>query len=148
MRCPPPDDPQATHFGHSIHRSSHFLPWHREMLQRFEDELRRSHPDVTIPYWDPTVDRSRNDPLWSASFLGQFDSAWNLGRTFGAVGVTLPTRSQVDANQQRSVYDTFWRELESPIHKDPHRWVGGKMGAVDSPHDPVFYLHHCWIDML
>ena len=22
------------------------------------------------------------------------------------------------------------------------------MADIDSPHDPVFYLHHCWIDKL
>ena len=29
----------AQHFFHNIHRSSHFLPWHREMLLRVEREL-------------------------------------------------------------------------------------------------------------
>jgi len=60
----------ARHFNHGIHRSSHFLPWHREMLFRFEDALRTHHPDVTIPYWDSTVDHSPSDPLWSNNFLG------------------------------------------------------------------------------
>jgi tyrosinase len=38
--------------------------------------------------------------------------------------------------------------LESVIHNPPHRWVEGVMGGTASPGDPVFYLHHCWIDML
>lgn len=137
------------HFFHGIHRSSHFPPWHREMLLRFERKLQEFHPDVTVPYWDSTVDRSPSDPLWDKNFLGQFDSEWNLKRAFGAAsGSSLPTQQQVQANQGRSSYDSFWRELEDPIHNMPHRWVGGVMGDVASPGDPVFYLHHCWIDML
>ena len=139
----------ASHFSHGIHRSSHFLPWHRELLRRFEDALRTHHPDITLPYWDSTVDRSPSDPLWSNSFLGQFDSAWGLGRAFGAApGSTLPTTQQVETNHQRETYDAFWPELETAIHNPPHRWVGGVMVSRASPGDPVFYLHHCWIDML
>jgi tyrosinase len=51
-------------------------------------------------------------------------------------------------NRGRSNYDTFWRELEDPIHNGPHCWVGGVMNTAASPGDPVFYLHHCWIDLL
>jgi tyrosinase-like protein len=136
----------ARHFNHGIHRSSHFLPWHREMLLRFEDALRTHHPDVTIPYWDSTVDRSPSDPLWSNYFLGQFDSAWGLNRALGSG--PLSTQQEVEANQGRSTYDTFWPELENPIHNRPHVWVEGVMAMAASPGDPVFYLHHCWIDML
>jgi tyrosinase len=134
------------HFLMNIHRSSHFLPWHREMLLRFERELQRFHPDITIPYWDSTVDRSPSDPLWSNNFLGQFNSAWNLRRALGSG--PLSTQQEVETNQRRDNYDAFWRELENPIHNRPHVWVGGEMNDFDSPHDPVFYLHHCWIDML
>jgi tyrosinase len=136
----------ASHFDHNIHRSSHFLPWHRELLVRFEAALQEHHPDVTIPYWDSTVDRSPADPLWDFGFLGQFDDEWDLGRALGSF--TLPTVQQVQTNRGRTSYDPFWRELESVIHNPPHVWVGGVMAGVASPGDPVFYLHHCWIDLL
>jgi tyrosinase len=134
------------HFGMNIHRSSHFLPWHREMVARFEGALQEHHPDVTIPYWDSTVDRSPTDPLWEDGFLGQFNAAWGLSRALGSSN--LPTRQDVENNQGRDTYDAFWPELESDIHNPPHRWVGGEMSRATSPNDPVFYLHHCWIDML
>lgn len=136
----------AGHFGHGIHRSSHFLPWHREFLLRFEAGLREYHPDVTIPYWDSTADTSPSDPLWADGFLGQFNSAWRLGRALGSA--TLPTAGQVEENQGRGTYNAFWPELEGDIHNPPHRWVGGAMASAASPGDPVFYLHHCWIDLL
>jgi tyrosinase-like protein len=134
------------HFSHGIHRSSHFLPWHREMILRFERELQKFHPDVTLPYWDSTVDRSPSDPLWNDDFLGQFNSAWGLRRALGSG--PLSTLQDVERNRSRDNYNAFWRELESPIHNRPHVWVGGVMSSAASPGDPVFYLHHCWIDLL
>ena len=137
----------TSHFGHNIHRSSHFLPWHREMLLRFERRLQQVHPDITIPYWASAVRRSTSDPLWANNFLGQFNAAWNLRRALGSDG-PLPTQQQVLTNRGRGTYDVFWDELESVIHNPPHRWVEGVMGGAASPGDPVFYLHHCWIDLL
>jgi tyrosinase len=136
----------AMHFNMGIHRSSHFLPWHREFLLRFERALQAHHPDVTIPYWNSTVDTSPSNPLWDNSFLGQFNAAWGLERALGSG--PLPTPQQVEANQGRGTYDAFWPELEHPIHNWPHVWVGGVMNSFPSPGDPVFYLHHCWIDLL
>jgi tyrosinase len=136
----------SAHFGHGIHRSSHFLPWHREFLVRLERELQKRHADITIPYWDSSVDQSDSDPLWGPEFLGQFDAAWNLRRVLG--DVTLPTPAEVRLNQDKSNYDGFWRELEAVIHNPPHRWVGGVMASAASPGDPVFFLHHGWIDLL
>lgn len=135
-----------THFSHNIHRSSHFLPWHRDFIRRFEDALRAFDPDVTLPYWNSIEDQSPDDPLWDDAFLGQFDAAWGLGRALGSD--TLPTDSQMSATLGRTTYDAFWPDLEVNVHNAPHRWVGGEMAQRDSPHDPVFYLHHCWIDLL
>lgn len=136
----------ASHFSHGIHRSSHFLPWHREFLVRFEQALQVHNDGVTIPYWDSTADTSPSNPLWSNEFLGQFDSAWDLQRALGSA--TLPTIQQVNTNQSRGTYGTFWPELERDIHNAPHRWVGGVMAGAASPGDPIFYLHHAWIDLL
>jgi len=135
-----------THFSHGIHQSSHFLPWHREFIRRFEDALRTYHPAVTLPYWNSIADQSPSDPLWEDTFLGQFDSAWGLDRALGAD--TLPSESDMTNALGRGTYDAFWPDLEVNVHNPPHRWVGGEMRQRDSPHDPVFYLHHCWIDML
>ena len=135
-----------THFNHGIHRSSHFLPWHRDFIRRFEDELRAFHPAITLPYWNSVVDTSPSGPLWDNAFLGQFDSAWGLGRALGSD--VLPSAAELDAALQHTTYDALRPDLEHTIHDPPHRWVAGKMAAADSPHDPVFYLHHCWIDLL
>ncbi|HEU5170951.1 MAG TPA: tyrosinase family protein [Gemmatimonadales bacterium] len=135
-----------THFDHGIHSSSHFLPWHRDFIRRFEDALRTYHPAVTLPYWNSVADTSPSDPLWDNAFLGQFDSAWGLNRALGSA--TLPTENQMNTALGHGTYDAFWPDLEVNVHNAPHRWVEGEMGQRDSPHDPVFYLHHCWIDLL
>jgi hypothetical protein len=47
------------------HGDSAFLPWHRELLFRFEEELRAvklETANVTIPYWDWTRDQASGDP--------------------------------------------------------------------------------------
>ncbi|WP_188273209.1 tyrosinase family protein [Streptomyces sp. CBMA152] len=133
-------------FHQGIHQTSHFLPWHREFLLRFERELQRIDPTVSIPYWNSSVDNKVDDPLWSDAFLGQFDTQWNLHRMLGVGG--LPTPKQVEANQELGTYDEFWPDLEQNIHNPPHSWVGGVMSGFTSPGDPAFYLHHSWIDLL
>jgi hypothetical protein len=141
----------ARYFTEGIHRTAHFLPWHREMLYRFEQELQKLDSSLSIPYWDSTADNSPSSPLWDNKFLGQFNSSWNLQRALGAPNTHLPTLQQVQTNQQKPTYDTFWDGpdgLELAIHNPPHAWVGGEMASVYSPRDPAFYLHHCWIDML
>jgi hypothetical protein len=137
-----------TNFWLGIHGTSHFLPWHREMLYRFEQELQKVDSSVTIPYWDSTADNSPSSPLWDEPFLGQFNSLWNLNRAFGASGIPLPTLKQVQDNHGKPTYDAFWPDLQNNIHNPPHMWVGGVMATGYSPWDPAFYLHHCWIDML
>jgi tyrosinase len=139
-------DLHASHFRHGIHRSSHFLPWHRELVLRFENELRKTDPDVAIPYWDSTTDVSPSDPLWGADFLGPFDVEWGLERQLGSA--VLASAQEVSATIALANYDAFWRKLERDIHNPPHNWVGGVMAGVASPGDPVFYLHHGWIDLL
>lgn len=120
-----------THQNRGIHRTSHFLSWHREFTLRFERRLQEHHPDITLPYWDSSVDQSDTDPLWAPGFLGQFDGPWRLDRSLG--GVTLPTPGMVTTNRGRDTYEAHWPELEVDIHNPPHNWVGGTMATSSSP---------------
>ena len=61
----------AQYFSRGIHRTSHFLPWHREMLYRFERALQKEDPSVTIPYWESPLDNNTSDEkFWGKRFHG------------------------------------------------------------------------------
>jgi len=139
-------DEHNVHFTHG-HNNSSFLPWHREFIRRFEAELQVSDPRVMLCYWNSSNDQSTTADLWDNSFLGQFDAAWGLGRSLGNGGF-LANPGTVDGVLDALTYDVFWDPLENDVHNGPHPWVGGVMGGGSSPGDPVFYLHHCYIDML
>ena len=139
-------DEHDVHFTHG-HQNSSFLPWHREFLRRFEAELQVYDPRVMLPYWNSSDDQSTSSALWANSFLGQFDSAWGLNRNLGGGG-GLAAPGTVDNVLDETTYDVFWDRLEDEVHNGPHGWVGGEMSSASSPHDPVFFLHHTYIDML
>ncbi|TXS56660.1 tyrosinase family protein [Streptomyces sp. t39] len=81
--------------------------------------------------------------------------------------VSLPTRADVAAALADPVYDAApWDSTSSTgfrnriegwnaggegrwrNHNRVHRWVGGLMMGATSPNDPVFWLHHAFMDLL
>ena len=56
------------------HRGPSFGPWHRELLKLYEEELRSvsGDPNLCLPYWNWTKDRTSADPGFPffAEFLG------------------------------------------------------------------------------
>ncbi|MCX4966493.1 tyrosinase family protein [Streptomyces sp. NBC_00654] len=89
----------------------------------------------------------------------------NLGRPENPV--TLPSKQDVDRALSDPVYDAepwnsvsgtgFRNRIEGwgimnsrPVanHNRVHQWVGGPMAGAASPDDPVFWLHHAFIDLL
>ena len=64
-------------------------------------------------------------------------------------GAQLPSNSDVNEIQNVSNWTDYYSQLErSGVHTAAHGWVGGIMGGVASPRDPVFYLHHGMVDKL
>lgn len=142
-------------FGGMAHGGLGFLPWHREYLNRFENDLQEIDPDVTLPYWDWTEDAARtpDSSLWAEDFMGgtgnpvstgPFDE-WGIERSLGSG--TLPTREDVETVLSLTPFSTFTARFEG-IHGAPHNWIGGTMARIDSPADPVFWLHHANVDRI
>lgn len=95
-----------------------------------------------------------------------------LKRQFGEITPTVPTPEDVTLAMRERFYDTppynqspftvgFRNRLEgwitqrgdssvstegSQLHNRVHVWVGGNMLLMTSPDDPVFFLHHCFVD--
>jgi hypothetical protein len=89
-----------------------------------------------------------------------------LRRQFGTNVSSLPGFSDYWTTLAQTPYDKgpFWdmrsdsgfRNMaegwipgaEAGMHNRVHLWVGGSMLPMSSPNDPVFWLHHCFIDKL
>ncbi|MGQ4420050.1 tyrosinase family protein [Streptomyces sp. SAS_269] len=84
-----------------------------------------------------------------------------LRRSLGSGVRELPTPAEVESVLAMPVYDMapynsasdgFRNHLEGwrgvNLHNRVHVWVGGRMATGVSPNDPVFWLHHAYIDKL
>ncbi|MFJ7204152.1 tyrosinase family protein [Streptomyces sp. NPDC098789] len=84
-----------------------------------------------------------------------------LRRALGTGVAELPTKAEVDSVLAMAVYDAapwnsasngFRNNLEGwrgvNLHNRVHVWVGGQMGTGVSPNDPVFWMHHAYVDKL
>ena len=96
---------------------------------------------------------------------GTGNPAGPLIRAFGAspAAPTLPTQANVIDALNETPYDSSpWRATSSPsfrnrsegwisgpqLHNRVHVWVGGSILPGTSPNDPVFFLHHCFVDKM
>ncbi len=155
-------------FNRGIHGEIRFTSWHRWFIYVYENELRNSNivgaNKITLPYWDWTsqyfntspTDREINSPLWDNNFMGQFNNLLNLDRTVGeSWWATLPTSKTVSDCLAKTIIEnssdsrnSFRYELETYNHNSAHVWVGGLMGGIASPRDPIFFLHHNMVDKI
>lgn len=108
-------------------------------------------------------DRAQNNHVTTGPFAGGGNFAINvwdsdsgdpaLRRDFGDDPTAyLPTASQVASAIARVPYSPgagCWEvTCEGGLHNPVHRWIAGNMADATSPNDPVFFLHHCYIDLL
>ncbi|MCZ6761197.1 MAG: tyrosinase family protein [Gemmatimonadetes bacterium] len=94
---------------------------------------------------------------------GLGNPAGALIRAFGLNTPTLPTQADVTGALNEVPYDSSpWNTSSNPsfrnrsegwmsglqLHNRVHVWVGGSMLAGTSPNDPIFFLHHCFVDKM
>ena len=125
-----------------------FLAWHRRQMFEMEQAMQKIDSNLSLPYWDTSMDQSLSSPLWNQNFLGQFNNDWGLDRDLGDFG-SLPTPQEITDVQAIVDFLVYSNTFERGTpHAGPHRWVGGRMRSSASPRDPVFYFHHTNVDRL
>jgi hypothetical protein len=96
------DKQDAVHQATHVHRGPAFLPWHRELVNRFEAQLQQIDPTVALHYWDWTTDPRAGSngaggttDLFTSMFMGS--AAGRMGAPFGSFdngGVHAGSRNQ------------------------------------------------------
>lgn len=165
---------QATH----VHGGPEFLPWHRELCNRFEQLIRTIDPRLSLHYWDWTTDPS---PLFTPDVMGSRNGA--AGEPWLSAGFYDPN---ADPYRGDSAFDAahsnpfdpprnLTRQIEGGVpalahsdadiidepdfrsmrvkledsHNDAHGYIGGTIG---NPHtsfrDPFVYLLHSNVDRI
>ncbi|MDH5325610.1 MAG: tyrosinase family protein [Gammaproteobacteria bacterium] len=80
-----------------------------------------------------------------------------LRRTGTAGPGSLPTADAIIETMEMNTYSSFRPALEggsgltathNSMHNGVHGWVGGDMGRMTSPNDPIFFMHHAQIDRI
>eukprot|EP00178_Gracilaria_changii_P016584 TRINITY_DN47817_c0_g1_i1.p1 TRINITY_DN47817_c0_g1~~TRINITY_DN47817_c0_g1_i1.p1 ORF type:complete len:512 (-),score=86.53 TRINITY_DN47817_c0_g1_i1:162-1697(-) len=160
-------------FSDEAHGGSYFLPWHRLFLLRLENALREKQAGLALPYWDWSIDaadaatsriwnadmaggaRRTNQPIQNGEFQGiegRYPNSHTVLRNFNS-GTSGDMQSFWGTNALENLmnapnFGDFSDGIEA-AHALPHVYVGGDMqGTWSAPNDPVFYLHHAFVDRL
>ncbi|KAL3860837.1 hypothetical protein ACJMK2_010901 [Sinanodonta woodiana] len=155
----------------SAHNGPNFLGWHRVYITMYEEALRRIIPMVVLPYWDSTLDFHMDEPtesvIWTPLFMGDGSGVVSTGpfaswpTPIGPLRRNIGVQSRLFSRQ--NIIDILTRcrhaEITFPAalpqynlefhHGGPHGWVGGHMaGLSTAAFDPIFFLHHAFVDYI
>jgi hypothetical protein len=153
------------------HNTPAFLPWHRELINRYEVLLQEFDPNVKLLYWDWTTDpRSSTNGFNfdTPTFMGN-SGAGTGGVTIGApfdpplfppsvtrdLGgnsfASAPTTLSDSSILSNATFTSFRGALEHGAHDHSHVYIGGNgtMSFINvSATDPFFFLLHANVDRL
>lgn len=153
------------------HGNPLFLIWHRPYLVMVEQAMQAVTPGIGLPYWDwtsaraeaegipaiftavtyvnPTSGKTLPNPLLSAAISFANPNKWTQTfRSPAPLSGLAALRTLVAKANQATTYTRFCPQTEQP-HNGLHGWVGGCMGQVPyAAFDPVFWVHHCFIEKL
>jgi Common central domain of tyrosinase len=150
-----------------------FLPWHRAYLISFERACRRmsGDPNFALPYWDWTEEPQLPSAFAEQTVGGRPNALFDSKREMRA-DTMAPSPACAQDSIQRIMAETHFENFGStrPTGQDStdarwlramgimtplegglgtvHATIGGDMSGMQSPLDPIFWLHHCNIDRL
>jgi tyrosinase len=136
------------HINYCPHNIAYFFAWHRGYLYHFERQLRMVSGDgnLVLPYWEyytyaqmPSefTDASSGNPLYVSRVNTNVYQA-----------LTLKPFSSKIVNFPRGMSNAFEPTFEDAPHNPVHNIIGNVMATMQSPTDPIFWLHHCNCDRL
>ncbi|KAI1456044.1 Di-copper centre-containing protein [Annulohypoxylon moriforme] len=161
-----------------VHGVGAFLPFHRYFMKVHEHVLRTEcNYTGPLPYWDEPADIGNiiGSPLFDVEtgFGGNGTGAGNcvadgpfanltlrfqadlsideycLSRYLNDRALSMATEENVEKCLERETYVEAWNCLEGLPHGAGHGAVMGTMiNPFTSPGDPIFYLHHGYLDKL
>ncbi|XP_062609087.1 uncharacterized protein LOC134270859 [Saccostrea cucullata] len=161
----------------SAHGGPNFPGFHRVYLLFLEFALQRVDSSVSLCYWDSTMDNDMVNPretsLFTASLVGNGNgnvnngpfAGWRvpdgsvLNRNIGVRLSALMTKQAISrfltnpqVTRHRQILVGYGQNLANTLegqHNNVHVWVGGHMvDATVTAYDPVFFLHHTFIDYI
>ncbi len=165
---------QATH----VHWSPAFLPWHRELCNRFESLLREINPALSLHYWDWTEDprQASNDAghtvnLFTTEFMGSdngkvefpFSDFPPITRSVAknnnhqiptSTGADpdldiIKSTNQITQNIQWNLFRTTLEGNKQRNHDIVHDYIGGSIGNQKTAfEDPFVFLLHSNVDRI
>jgi tyrosinase len=153
----------------TAHGTNLFFPWHRAYVAALERRLQRINKDIVIPFWDWTFDWEH--PLTSPIFSSDYGFVVAVGkdpnctyprqlferhcliRDYNASNFPsyYPPSSISSVIGSEGNYTQFRQLIEMVPHAIVHTSLGGKKGdmnQMNSPNDPIFFLHHSMIDYI
>ena len=162
--------------GHAtnVHYTPLFLPWHRLFLKELEDKFKSitNNPRFALPYWDWTIESQDpyNSNVFSKEFFGttNFETGnvdnWEYNRD-SIFYVNVPIRKPLQRFYKRNYtfthkliitqllntsysFSQMATNLENIPHANVHNFFSGDMNTLFSPNDPVFWMHHVYVDKL
>ncbi|OAG01602.1 Di-copper centre-containing protein [Paraphaeosphaeria sporulosa] len=162
----------------TVHFVGAFLPFHRYLMHAHEHILRTDcNYTGAQPYWDEPLDAGNFsssvvlDPVAGfggngtgpkncitdgpfmdyVNAIGPFQQVSDhcIDRKIDECASAQAAAKNVDQCMASGNYSTFWPCLENAPHGAGHGGVGGQMtNLYSSPGDPLFYLHHTYLDKL
>ena len=127
---------------HVIKAAPNFLPWHRYFIWSYENHIKNSNAGLTlsIPYWDFAVDRSFPTQLTDPALLAN----WGIKRQ-PLDSTKLPTSADIAAVLASSTFAQFQSKI---INIHAQIGLSGSTASMYSLRDPLFFLHHAFLDKL
>jgi len=168
----PLDDLIRTHTEQATaaHGTPEFFPWHRAFILQMEDMLMDIDPTVTLPYWNWSLESElpHESAMFTDEYFGSTTQGCIQGGHFDNFILNYPNTHCISRSfdledkisaftsdivlreiiENSDVYDNFRVAIEAIPHGNVHVNIGGDMATMASAGDPLFYLHHAFVDKI